>query len=100
MTAEVAKYMENCFLATKVSFCVQFYEIAKQYGVNYPELRELFLCDPRMNRSHTFVYDDHPYWESHCLDKDTRAIAKCVDAPFLESVIKYNEECKEKYKKE
>lgn len=100
VTAEVAKYMENCFLATKVSFCIQFYEIAKQYGVNYPELRELFLCDPRVNRSHTFVYDDHPYWQSHCLDKDVRAICSATSAPFLESVIKYNEECKKRYKKE
>ena len=102
-TAELAKYMENCFLATKVSFCVQFWELANRYGVNYPELRELFLNDPRVSKSHTFVYDDHPYWESHCLDKDTAAIIADAGAggtAFVRAVVEYNKKCKNKYKKE
>lgn len=98
VTAELAKYMENSFLATKVSFCIQFWELANKLGVSYPELREMFLCDPRVNKSHTFVYDEHPYWQSHCLDKDVPAIISELGAPFLESVVKYNEECKKKYK--
>lgn len=93
-TAELVKYMENSFLATKVSFCVQFFEIAEQLGVSYEELRELFILDPRVNPSHTFVYRDHPYWSSHCLDKDVPAIAIEFDAEFLKDVIKYNISCK------
>ena len=95
-TAELAKYMENSWLATKVSFCNQFYEIAKNQGVDYEILRELFILDPRVNPSHTFVYEDHPYWQSHCLDKDVYAIAQYDEAKFLRSVIEYNEECKKK----
>lgn len=89
-TAELTKYMENSFLATKVSFCIQFHEIAKKAGVAYEELRELFLLDPRVNKSHTFVYDDKPYWDSHCLNKDVPAIASAFDAKLLQSVIEYN----------
>ena len=96
-TAELTKYMENTMLAAKVSLCVQFWEIAKQYGVNYPEMRELLLEDGRFSRAHTFVYDDHPYWESHCFDKDLPAIAKASDAPLIEEVIRYNERCKARY---
>ena len=96
-TAELTKYMENCLLASRVSFCVQFWEIAKEYGVSYPEMRELLLNDERFSRAHTFVYDGHPYWESHCFDKDLRAIAKASNAPLIEGVIRYNEACKEKY---
>ena len=96
-TAELTKYMENCLLASRVSFCVQFWEIAKEYGVSYPEMRELLLNDERFNRAHTFVYDGHPYWESHCFDKDLSAIVKASDAPLIEGVIRYNEACKEKY---
>ena len=98
-TAELTKYMENSYLATKVSFCVQFYEIAKSLGVDYEELRELFLCDERVNKSHTFVYEDHPFWSSHCLNKDVPAIANFADAPFLKSVIEFNNIQKNKYKK-
>lgn len=93
-TAELAKYMENSWLATKVSFCAQFYQIAKKHNISYEELRELFILDPRVNPSHTFVYDDHPYWESHCLDKDVRAIAKSEEAKLLLDIIDFNEKCK------
>lgn len=99
-TAELAKYMENTFLAAKVSLCIQFWEIAKQFGINYPEMREIFLNDERFNRAHTFVYEEHPWWESHCFDKDLRALTTFSDAPLIESIIEYNEQCKNKYKKE
>lgn len=90
-TAELVKYMENSFLATKVSFCQQFWNIANEIGVDYEELRELFVLDPRVNPSHTFVYDDHPYWDSHCLNKDVPAIADAYNAQLLNAVISFNE---------
>lgn len=93
-TAELAKYMENAWLATKVSFCQQFSRLAAKCGVRYEELRELFILDPRVNPSHTFVYDDHPYWDSHCLNKDVPAIAEWGDADLLKAVIAFNESCK------
>lgn len=93
-TAELTKYMENSYLATKVSFCQQFYNLANQIGVNYEELRELFILDPRVNPSHTFVYKDHPYWNSKCLDKDVPAIAEAFDASLLKDIIKFNEKQK------
>ena len=89
-TAELVKYMENSYLAMKVSFCNQFFDIAEHAGVNYEELRELFILDPRVNPSHTFVYRDKPYWDSHCLNKDVPAIAEEYDAKLLKSLIDYN----------
>ena len=88
--------MENSYLATKVTFCIQFYEIAKQLGVSYEELRELFILDPRVNPSHTFVYEEHPYYQSHCLDKDVPAIANAVSAELLKNVIEFNNKQKKK----
>ncbi len=96
-TAELSKYMANTMLASKVSLCVQFWEIANQLGVNYSELRELVLQDERFSRAHTFVYSDKPYWESHCFDKDLPALTKFSSAPLIEFVIRYNEYCKAKY---
>jgi nucleotide sugar dehydrogenase len=89
-TAELVKYMENAFLATKVSFCNQFFDIAESAGVNYEELRELFILDPRVNPSHTFVYRDKPYWDSHCLNKDVAAIAEEYNAKLLKAIIDFN----------
>lgn len=97
-TAELAKYMDNAYLATKVSFCVQFWEIAQKIGVDYEALRELFIADPRVNPSHTFVYEETPYWDSHCLNKDVPAIAEAYDANLLKAVIGYNGKVKENKK--
>lgn len=99
-TAELAKYMENSYLAMKVSFCNQFYNIAETAGVDYEELRELFVLDPRVEPSHTFVYEDHPYWDSHCLNKDVSAVANYFNAPLLKSVIDFNQSQKENCQKE
>ncbi len=73
-TVELVKYMENAWIATKVTFCNEFANIAQAFGVHYSVLRELWLADPRVNPSHTFVYPDAPGWDSHCLNKDIPAI--------------------------
>lgn len=88
-SAELVKYMENTWLATKVTFCNEFRRIADLAGIDYNELRELWLLDPRINRSHTFVYDDHPYYDSHCLNKDIPAIiAFCEKIGYNPSLLK------------
>ena len=93
-TAELAKYMENAYLATKVSFCREFYEVCKKLGLNYEELRECFVLDPRIEASHTYIYDDHAYYDSHCLNKDVPVIANQFDMPILKKIIEENEKAK------
>ncbi len=56
---EMAKYMENCFFATKVIFCNEMKDIADALGANYDVAREAWIADPRIGTSHTFVYDDN-----------------------------------------
>ncbi|MPZ49476.1 MAG: hypothetical protein GEU75_09300 [Dehalococcoidia bacterium] len=73
-TAELTKYMENAFLALKVTFCNEFYDIASVLGVDYNELRELWLLDPRIGRSHTFVYPEDRGYGGKCLPKDVSAL--------------------------
>lgn len=93
-TAELCKYMENTFLATKVAFVNQFYDLAQAYGVNYNELRELWLADERVGRSHSMVTEERGY-RGRCLPKDMAAIIhaakKVGGAPLLEAVDLYND---------
>lgn len=96
-TAELSKYMENAYLGMKVSFCNQFFDIAESCGVDYEELRELFILDPRVEPSHTFVYRDEPYWDSHCLNKDIAAIAQVTTAPLIKNIIDFNTRRKAKH---
>ena len=94
-TAELAKYMENCFLALKVTFCAEFATIAKEFDISYPELRELFVLDERMGDSHTYIHSDQPYYDSHCLNKDVPALIKQTDkAHLMKSVQNINQQKK------
>lgn len=97
-TAELVKYMENCWLGWINSFYNQFALIAEKYGVWYEDLRELFVLDPRINPASSFVYREHPYWDSHCLNKDIPAIAIAAGAELLLDMIKFNNRQKEKIK--
>lgn len=94
-TAELCKYMENTFLATKVAFVNQFYDLARAFGVDYNELREIWLADERVGRSHTMVTEERGY-RGRCLPKDMAAIIhasrKVGGAELLEAVDRYNDE--------
>jgi UDPglucose 6-dehydrogenase len=94
-TAELCKYMENAFLATKVAFVNQFYDIAQGLGVDYNELRELWLADDRVGRSHTIVTAERGY-RGRCLPKDMASIIHAArhagGAPLLEAVDRFNDQ--------
>jgi UDPglucose 6-dehydrogenase len=97
-TAELVKYMENAFIATKVVFCNEFYNIAKAFGVEYKELRELWLLDERMGRMFTAVFPEKGKrgFEGKCLPKDVNAIAKAsekagYDPEFIKEVLASND---------
>lgn len=94
-TAELSKYMINSFLALKVSFCGEFYKMCKALNIHYEELRELFILDKRISPSHTFIYEEHPYWKSHCFDKDVPAIAETFGSDLLKKVVEINNTLKE-----
>jgi len=96
LTAELVKYAENAFYATKVTFFAEFYRYAEALGVDIDEFRELLLLDGRIGRSHTFTYRAHPYYASHCLDKDLPAIVVAArkagsPMPLLEEVVEQNQ---------
>jgi UDPglucose 6-dehydrogenase len=94
-TAELCKYMENAFLATKVAFVNQFYDIARGLGVDFNVLRELWLADDRVGRSHTIVTAERGY-RGRCLPKDMASIIHAArqfgGAPFLEAVDRFNDD--------
>jgi nucleotide sugar dehydrogenase len=94
-TAELSKYMHNAHLAMKVALSSQFYHIAKSCGVDYIDARELMLLDKRISPSHTFISDDQPFYDSHCLNKDVPALIHFaesldVNTELLSAIDSYN----------
>ena len=92
-TSELAKYMENCFFATKLAFLAQFTEIAERYGCDPEELREMWVSDQRVGKSHSIVIDQ-PGFGGRCLPKDLAAIIAAVgedNASLLTAVREVNQ---------
>jgi UDPglucose 6-dehydrogenase len=96
MTASLCKYIENTFFATKVTFSNEVYDLANLYGVDYNELRECWLADPRVNRNHTLVFPESRGYGGKCFPKDLKALIKDAEgrgysADLLKAVDRANE---------
>ena len=90
----LAKYFRNSFLATKVAFFNQIYDLADKMGLNYDLIREVVADDERIGRSHTDITDERGFG-GHCFPKDTMAITKTAKKhksrlTLIEEAIKYN----------
>ena len=95
--AEMAKYMENIFYASKIVFCYEMSEICKSLDVDYNEVRELWLLDPRINPMHTAVFsENNAPFTGKCLPKDTNALITSAEklgysAELIKEVLRSNE---------
>lgn len=59
------------------------------FGVDYNELRETWLADPRISRDHTFVYPNDRGFGGKCLPKDVSAIIRASqDAGFDPTILR------------
>ncbi len=95
-TAEVVKYMENAWGATKVTFANEWFDICQAHGVDYREARELWTMDSRIEKMHTAVFVDKRGYAGKCLPKDVKAIiASChkhnYQPKLTEAVDKVNQ---------
>jgi|TARA_B100000315_G_scaffold126526_1_gene116372 UDPglucose 6-dehydrogenase len=77
-TAELIKYMNNCFFATKVSFLNEMKLIADKCGVDWEMALEGFVRDGRVGHSHMNIPgpDGKFGFGGSCFPKDIQAIIK------------------------
>ena len=94
--AEMAKYMANTFLATKVIFANQMFDICAKSKMNYEIVRWIVGRDPRIGESHLNISTDgYRGYDGKCLPKDTKALIQYakkqkVTPMLLEVVDKIN----------
>ena len=98
--AEMCKYFINCFLASKVTFANQMFDICQASGVDYNTVVDLALKDKRIGRSHLMVPgpDGDRGFGGHCFPKDLAAMIKFgqdnnvqFSTSFLQEVKDYNQ---------
>ena len=75
-TAEMVKYFGNCFLATKVSFANEMYQICEGLNIDYDKVTEYVKYDERIGYSHLNVPgpDGDFGYGGHCFPKDVKAL--------------------------
>ena len=75
-TAEMIKYMNNCFFATKVSFMNEMRMVADRCGVDWDMAVEGFVRDGRIGHSHLAVPgpDGKFGFGGSCFPRDIRAM--------------------------
>ena len=101
--ASFIKYGINCFLASKVAWFNQFYDIIEKSGQNWNTIVNAIGSDERIGHSHTRVpgYDSKRGYGGACFPKDTAAFAQYAKTfSILESVIAINNEYREVYDKD
>ena len=93
--AEMIKLFRNTFLATKVSFCNEFYRFCEQHTVNYENVRRVAVADSRIGDSHTFVPgpDDRFGFGGTCFPKDVANVVHLMKSSsyILRSALTRNE---------
>lgn len=78
--AELAKYMTNCFLALKVIFANEMYDLATALDINYSTVADAVAADPRIGGSHLDVFaGGYRGYGGKCLPKDTKALIDLGD---------------------
>ncbi|WP_344754074.1 Rossmann-fold NAD(P)-binding domain-containing protein [Leifsonella bigeumensis] len=94
--AELIKYMENAYLATKLTFVNVFYDVAERIGADWSAVRTGWLLDPRVGDSHTLVFPSDRGFGGSCLPKDLDAITDVfrkvgISSELFEAVRRTNE---------
>jgi UDPglucose 6-dehydrogenase len=90
----LAKYARNSFLALKVAFFNQMYDLCDKLDVEYAAVAHYTGMDERITHSHTQVTEERGFG-GHCFPKDVSALIKTaqrnnVELSILQEAVEYN----------
>jgi len=95
--AEMIKYVANTFLATKVAYLNEIWQICQKTGINYDHVSGILKQDDRLGGTHWQVpgHDGHFGFGGTCFPKDINALIQYANqngqnTPLLNAVWEKN----------
>lgn len=97
--AEFAKYFNNVYNATLITFANSFYEICKAKGVNYSNVKDAIVNRNNISNVYLNCNENVRGFGGMCLPKDTSAISALIkklnlDIDFFDTILSENEKYK------
>lgn len=89
-TSEMIKYANNYFLALKVAYANEMYDMCEKAGIKYFDVQMAISADSRIGSSHLNISKERGFG-GMCFPKDTVALLnKFPNSKILKAMIEYN----------
>lgn len=86
--AEMAKYVANSFLAIKVSYANEVFDLCSRLHIDYDSVRAIVGADARIGDSHFDVHDNgYRGYGGKCLPKDSKTLLDLARSVGLELAV-------------